>query len=437
MSSATGTRTVEALSAGGRRLVLIAAFLGWMCAGIEMSLMVPVTRPAIQDFTAMTAAGAPANALEAIDARARLETLADQWLSWFVAAFLLGAALGGLVFGWLGDRIGRTKAMGLSILCYSALTGLSYVVNSPGQLLAMRFLACLGIGGMWPCGVALVMEAAPAMSRAFLAGWIGTSANVGFLILGLVMLRYPITRDAWRWVLLLGGSPVLLGLGVLAAVPESPRWLAQETQSAPRAPLGETFRAPFLRRTLLGITLGTVPLLGGWASGQRLIPWAGQVGEAEGLPQLKAAVQVSWACGAVIGSLGGGWFASWLGNRRSYFLISLLSLVLSGYIFLWLAPTMPQFLPAAFALGLISTLYFGWLPYFLPTLFPTRVRAAGTGVSFNFGRIFSALALMSSTMLSEFFRGNIPKMGAATSLVYAAGLMIVWLIPQHTQLDDG
>lgn len=398
-----------------------------MFAGMEMSLMIPATRPAIQDF--LTASQSPtASGAERI---VHFETRADQWLSWLIAAFLMGAALGGVVLGWLADRAGRVKAMGLSILCYSIITALSYFVTSPEQLLALRFLACLGIGGMWPCGVALVTEAWPSVSRPVLAGLIGAAANVGFLILGLIMLYHPITRESWRWVLLLGGTPVFLGAFVLWCVPESPQWLIekQAPAAAAAAPVAEVFRPPLLRWTLLGIALGTIPLLGGWASGQRLVPWAGQVGELQGLPGLKASTQTLQALGAVIGSLMGGWLASRLGRRRSYFLISLGSLTLSGYIFLTLTPTRAEFLWATFALGLVSTSFFGWLPYFLPELFPTRVRATGAGVTYNFGRIVSAAALLSSTALSALFQGDIAKMGAATSLVYALGLVVVWFIP--------
>ena len=99
------------LSSAQRRWVLIAVFLGWMGAGIEMSLMIPATRPAIQSF---------------VGHAARIEVAADQWLSFFIAAFLLGAAAGGLLFGWLGDRAGRVRAMSASILCYSLITGLGY-----------------------------------------------------------------------------------------------------------------------------------------------------------------------------------------------------------------------------------------------------------------------------------------------------------------------
>lgn len=425
----------NALTARDRYLILVCVFLGWMFAGMEMSLMVPATRPAIQDFLSAYPSASASSAGQV----AQFETRADQWLSWLIAAFLLGAAFGGVVFGWLADRAGRAKAIGLSILCYSTITALSYFVTNPEQLLALRFLACLGIGGMWPSGVALVAEAWPSVSRPALAGLIGAAANVGFLILGLIMLYHPITRDSWRWVLLLGGTPAILGTFVLWFVPESPRWLVEkQTPTRSRSsPVAEVFRAPLLRWTILGIALGTIPLLGGWASGQRLVPWAGQVEDHQGLPGLKAATQTWQALGAVLGSLLGGWVASRLGRRRSYFLISLGSLALSGYIFLTLTPTRAEFLWATFALGLVSTSFFGWLPYFLPELFPTRVRATGTGVTYNFGRILSAAVLLSSTALSELFRGDIAKMGATTSLVYALGLLVVWFIPRESESDAG
>jgi hypothetical protein len=405
------------MTKAGRLLVLAAAFLGWMFAGVEMSIFVPATRPAIEDFLR-----AEALPLE------RLAVLADQWLSLYLTAFLLGAAVGGALFGWIGDRFGRVRALGLSILCYSIVTGLSYFVSGPWQLLALRFVASLGIGGLWPAAVALVMEAWPAVSRPALAGLIGAAANVGFLLLGIIMIEHPVTADSWRWVLLLGGSPVLLGAFVLLAVPESPAWLAGQGERAagsPASPLAEVFRPPLLRRTILGICLGTIPLLGGWASAQRVVPWAGQVDAS-----LKAAAQTFQASGAVVGSLAAGWFASRLGPRRSYFAISVGSLAISLGLFFLLRPGGPGFLAAVFALGLVSTSFYGWLPWFLPGLFPTSVRATGAGVSFNSGRIVSAAAVVASTPLSHAFGGDAALMAGTLSLVYALGAGLAFLIPE-------
>src|SRR4030095_4844657 len=98
----------RSLTRGDRYRILIAVFLGWMFAGMEMALMVPTARPAIQDFLA---AGQLTGSTVA-DQLVLAEPLADKWFSWFLVAFLLGAACGGIVFGWLGDRAGRVRAMG-------------------------------------------------------------------------------------------------------------------------------------------------------------------------------------------------------------------------------------------------------------------------------------------------------------------------------------
>src|SRR4029077_5033840 len=97
---------------------------------------------------------------------------------------LVGAAFGGLCFGWLGDRLGRVRAMMMSILAYSLFTGLCYFVQAHCQFGLFRFLAAIGMGGEWSLGVALVMECWPERRRPLLAGAIGAAANLGFVLLG-------------------------------------------------------------------------------------------------------------------------------------------------------------------------------------------------------------------------------------------------------------
>src|SRR6185369_2942727 len=147
---------------------LLAAFLGWMFDGLEMGIFPIVARPALQQM--------------GITGDAEI----GKWMGHVTALFLLGAACGGLVFGWLGDRIGRVRAMAFSILVYSGFTGLLYFVQSPGQIAALRFTAAIGMGGEWALGVALVMEVWDAKYRPLLAGMIGAAANVGFVLVGLI-----------------------------------------------------------------------------------------------------------------------------------------------------------------------------------------------------------------------------------------------------------
>ena len=359
------------------------------------------------------------------------EAQIGSWFAWYTAAFLLGGAVGGAVFGRLGDRAGRVRAMGWSIVCFSVFTGAGWFVRTPEQFLILRFLASLGVGGMWPAGVALVSEAWPSASRPLVAGAMGTAANVGILLMALIGRQGGIQPDAWRWAMLVGATPLIVGLAVLAAVPESQRWLAERSagKTATIAPLAEVFRSPLLSRTVIGILLGAVPLVGTWASGKWLVPWADAVGGDA------AGAQAVWAAGAVIGGAAGGWLADRLGRRLSYFLISVATLVLNGVIYRTLDPTQPAFRPAVFGLGVVGTLFFGWLPLYLPELFPTRVRATGSGVSYNTGRIASAVGVLAAGGLMTMFEGDYARVGEVTAWVYAVGMIVILFAPDTSRSD--
>jgi SHS family sialic acid transporter-like MFS transporter len=406
------------LSVRGRRVILAAAFLGWLCAGVEMGLGPLASRPAVRDLLFGPASATPLTPAD--------EALVGNWFAWLLCAYLLGGAVGGAAFGRLGDRAGRVRAMGWSILCFSAFTGLSWFVRTPAQLLALRFLASLGVGGMWPAGVALVAEAWPSASRPAVAGAMGMAANLGIAVMALIGQRVHIAPDSWRWAMLVGAVPVVLGVVVLAAVPESPRWLAQRAAAgggASAAPLAEVFRPPLVGRTVLGILLGTIPMVGTWASGKWLVPWADAAGADA------AGAQAVWAVGAVLGGTAGGWLADWLGRRTTYFLVSLGSLALNVALYRLLTPSSPAFLPAVFALGLVATLFFGWLPLYLPELFPTRVRATGAGVTYNTGRVASAAGVLAAGGLMSLFQGDYARVGEVTAWVYGLGMVVILFAP--------
>ena len=161
---------LPALTRSQRYAVLLAAFLAWMFAGLEISLFVLVHRQ-------MT--------LELLGPQTP-EPDVTRWFAWFQCAFLFGAAAGGWLFGWLGDRAGRTRSLAAAVPCYSLFTLACYAARSAQVMLALRLLASLGVGGVWPNAVALVAEAWPNASRPFLAGLLGAAANVGFVLLGAV-----------------------------------------------------------------------------------------------------------------------------------------------------------------------------------------------------------------------------------------------------------
>ena len=192
----------------------------------------------------------------------------------------------------------------------------------------LRFLAGVGVGGMWPCGIALVAESWPSVARPMAAGIAGTGINVGILLVSQIGRVWSVTPETWRTLFVVGALPLLLGAACLAWLPESPAWLAARGP-AKRSALGELFRPPLLRITLLGIALGTIPMVGTWGAGKWMIPWADKIGGTVH-PGLKAATQGWWAIGAILGSYAGSHLAHRLGRRAAYFSISLGAAVLTS-----------------------------------------------------------------------------------------------------------
>jgi MFS transporter, SHS family, sialic acid transporter len=222
----------------GQWLALTAALLGWLFDGAEMGVFSLVGRPALRELLGDTA-----------------ESNVGFWFGIITAGFLVGAATGGVLFGWLGDRIGRVRAMTLSVLIYAVFTGAGGLAQSPTQLFALRFVASLGMGGEWSLGVALVMELWPNRSRALLAGLIGAAGNLGYVLIALVGLGLdriiedlggwlaaigfsaPLVaqltgNQGWRLLMLSGTAPALLTFLIRLFVPESERWQEQGSSTS-------------------------------------------------------------------------------------------------------------------------------------------------------------------------------------------------------------
>lgn len=266
-----GTTQASLASGNGRIskgawMALAAALLGWMFDGAEMGIFSLVGRSAMKDLL-----GEPEEGIIAF------------YFAVILAFFLVGAATGGVLFGWLGDRIGRVRAMTLSVLTYAVFTGLCGLVSMPlnlglfelpsvWQLGLLRFIASLGMGGEWSLGVALVMEIWPNKSRAFMAGLIGAAANVGYLLVGLVGLGLKsvlaeialglgsmgfsettvaslTAYQGWRVMMILGTLPALLTFFIRLFVPESERWKHEQAS-------GKT--SHWATRDLLGVVVGAM-----------------------------------------------------------------------------------------------------------------------------------------------------------------------------------
>lgn len=251
----------SATSDFGKWMALTAALLGWMFDGAEMGLFSMVGRAAIQDLLGFGSSPTKEQ-----------EGTIGLYFGIVIAVFLVGAATGGVLFGWLGDRIGRVRAMSLSVLTYALFTGFCGVVQKPEQIAVLRFIAALGMGGEWSLGVALVMEVWPNRSRGLMAGLIGAAANVGYLLVGVVGLGLSaillqlegwltsaglpqawvsalVAYKGWRLMMLLGCTPALLTFFFRLFVPESQKWEHEQGKGA---------TSHWATRDLLGVLVGAL-----------------------------------------------------------------------------------------------------------------------------------------------------------------------------------
>jgi MFS family permease len=392
-------------------MVLLAAFLGWMFDGLEQGVLPLAGRPALQDLL-----------------RVEGDQQIGLWMGGITALFLLGAAGGGLLFGWLGDRFGRVRAMVWSVLAYSLFTGCCYFVQEPWQLGLFRFFSALGIGGEWSLGVALVMECWPEKQRPLLSGAIGAAANLGFALLGVLGAVFEVTRGSWRWVMLAGAAPALLTVFMVRCVPESETW-KKSVRAGAASPLREIFSPALWKSTVLAIGFASIALIGTWGSVQWLPAWADQLTQGR-IHSAKGLTQLLTALGAVLGSFFGPIMGGRIGRRPAYFLLCLASLLSCGCLFRFVHQFGGFFLWMVFLAGAATGAFYGWLPLYLPELFPTRVRATGQGICYNSGRIFAAAGALQMGRLLKHYEGSYARAGATITLVYAAGLFLIWLAPE-------
>lgn len=491
-----------AASNRGRNMVLLAAFLGWMFDGLEQGIFPQIARPSLQSMM-------PGAAEQDI----------IRWHQWIDALFLVGAAFGGLVFGYLGDKVGRVRAMSASILVYSLFTGVCYFAQAPWQIGALRTVSAVGMGGEWALGVALVMEVWPAKYRPLMAGVIGAAANVGFLLISALCYAFPVNAGNWRWVMLAGAAPALLTFFIRLFVPESEKW--QESQRhGPTAPLREAFAGRSAKTMWLAIVFASVALLATWGAVQKIPAWVDNLpvvgqrgivaadgallgvegrtgerafevtdvllgssaaaagltpgvaidavngaavrsadeieatlagrrpGDAVMLRTVSASGELSirldrWkpaedgrpvtgmlsACGAILGCLIAPLLGAALGRRSAYFLLCLVSLVVCSALFRGFDRYGGPFLLMTFLAGGVSAAFYGWLPLYLPELFPTRIRATAQGVAYNSGRIVAAGGAAMGAQFVALW-GDYGRMGATLCLIYLVGMVVIWFAPE-------
>lgn len=382
----------------------LAAWLGWLFDGLDMHLYTLVATPFVAELLHVTS---------------KTDPLVGRRGALIQAAFLVGWALGGAFFGRLGDLLGRSRALSLTILTYAGCTGLSFFAHEWWHLLIFRFLAALGIGGEWAVGASLLAETWPRSWRPWIAATLQTAVNLGVVLA--CLFGWLFEDYSPRTIFLVGVLPALLVLWIRRSVPEPAEWHAARGQTKERAPgIAELFRGSVARVTWPVLLICGISLTGHWT----FMFW--QQAHVRKLPEviaLDAAAQNRFTTVALfllmVGSVVGNYFAGWLAKRFGYRRAIVWMLAAYGVIMIATYAQQPTWAVLRVCLVLIGVCQgvFGLFTMCLPPLFPTLLRTTGAGFCYNFGRIVSAGGVV--------FFGLFTSVSDVRSALFYAGFLFV------------
>jgi MFS family permease len=351
------------------RKSLLAGGLGWMLDAMDVMLYSLVLTYLIHDFSMDTRTAGFLNSLT-----------------------LVASAIGGLLFGVVADRIGRTRSLMISILVYSLASAACAFSHSVTQLAAFRFVLGLGMGGEWTAAAALIAETWRPEHRGKALGMMQSAYAIGEAIAALVV-RLVLPNFGWRAVFLVGVLPALLVFWIQSSVPESKLWTKRRAVNAPKPALRRLLSGKVLRTGLLATTMNTCALFGYWG----LFTWIpaylslppAQGGR--GLSLVKTTTFFLVLCaGKFIGYAGFGFFADAFGRRKPYFTYLLIAAALVPIYGMTSSPTLLLLLGPLVAF--FGTGFFSGYAAIASEIFPGEIRAAAMGFSYNVGRGISAVA---------------------------------------------
>lgn len=365
------------------------------------------------------------------------------WTGTITSILLVGWAAGGVLFGWIGDRIGRKRALFATIAIFAVGTALCAAATHIWELVIFRTLASLGIGGEWALGATLVAEAVPESRRVEAGVLLQTSSPLGLVlasavnyqVAGVWFAGHP--ESSWRYVFLAGLAPVVVAFGARLFVRESAQWSAQATGATRPAPR-ELFHPDIVRLTVSGMFVAVTAVVSWWAC-NAFLPILGatlaseHAADANLTPVATQLLVETWKAKASNGFNIGGLFgalaaiplARLLGRRRMfvvYFVFSAAALFATFGLDL----EAPARLLMLYLVGAGVYGVFGAFPFYLPELFPVRLRATGAGFCYNIGRVFAAAG--------PFLVGTISASGGGSSAVIIHTLFWLGLVPLVTAL---
>jgi MFS family permease len=360
---------------------------------------------------------------------------------------MIGWATGGIIFGILGDRIGRAKTMIFTILAYSVFSGLSGFAPNLGIFLALRFLSGLGIGGQFAIGVTLVSESVPAETRTRALGMLQAFSALGNVAAGvayLIVIQYISPDSAWRYVFFLTVIPALILVFLTIRYLHEPEvWkkaVADRKTSAKKGGMTELFGDPrWRRRAAVGTFLAFAGVLGLWAIGV----FSNDLTQTIFRKNLDAYGAMKWGCINLILFNIGAFFGMYAFakvthrlNRRPTFAIFFSIALISTVIYFLFMNDRSQLYWMAPLMGFAQLSVFGGYAIYFPELFPTRMRSSGTAFCYNFARYLGAGGPFVTGWLSGTFyfdHGEIDRFryaGVTMCVCYLIGMVALLFAPE-------
>ena len=420
--------------------VLIVAALGWMFDCLDQQLFLMARVPAMRDLLP-----------EGKDV--------NEYGGYATAIFVLGWATGGLVFGVLGDRIGRAKTMMLTILVYSLCTGLSALSTGFWDFAFYRFITGLGVGGEFAVGVALVAEVMPDRARPHALGLLQALSAVGNVSAALVEMglssweragTMPEAWVKWRIMFLIGALPAFLALIVRLWLKEPDRWKQVKASGARSKEVGSyraLFRHPRWRRNaLVGMTLACAGVIALWGivffsfdlvssvMGKRLAEEGLTGAELSGaMGQWKGTTSLMLNVGAFLGMLAFTKFTQKT-SRRLAFCVGFLGAMVSTAVVFWLLSEPWHVYVLVPIMGFFMLGIFGGYAIYFPELFPTSLRSTGISFCYNVGRFLAASGPWTLGLLSSRAFGHTEEplryAGLCMCAIFLVGLLVLPFAPE-------
>ncbi|HLJ54532.1 MAG TPA: MFS transporter [Chthonomonadaceae bacterium] len=434
-------------------VVLLISAMGWAFDTMDQNLFNQLRPLSVREIMTPAFAHAAPGALDAA-----VKGMGGN----LTAVFLIGWATGGFVFGIVGDRLGRTRTMVITIFIYAIFTGLNGLAHTPFEYGLCRFLTALGVGGEFAAGTALVAESWPARSRPTALAALQASSALGNIVAAFIALS--LANAGWRWAYAVGALPALLVLWIRSSVKEPESWVRAKAHAKAMGTMDELGNVADLatdavlrRNTIAGVLMAAAGVGGVWGVGfflpdliqSTMKPLVQHYPEVLAiadpalqkktvsaiLQSLSSKISIIQQIGAFIGMFSYAPLSQRFGRRPALLVFFILAFIAVQAAFFGIRDIRSACL-LAFPLGVFALAPFGAYAVYFPELYPTRLRSTGIGFCYNGARLVAAAApLILGQLASHFAKPGDDSAGLRTAAsivacVYVLGIAGVALAPE-------